>query len=82
MINSFANTLHFALHVLQKGILLVRLKGNNKNVANIYAVQHMLCHKQVETTQNYAAMNDETKRESVNRITLKAPEKKDDVEKD
>lgn len=41
----------------------------------IYTVQHMLGHKNVETTQIYAAMNDETKRESVNRITLRAPEK-------
>ncbi|MCF0186433.1 MAG: site-specific integrase [Bacteroidaceae bacterium] len=37
----------------------------------IYTVQRMLGHKNVETTQIYAAMNDESKRESVNRITLK-----------
>ena len=37
----------------------------------IYTVQHMLGHKNVETTQIYAAMADESKRESVNRITLK-----------
>ena len=37
----------------------------------IYTVQHMLGHKNVETTQIYANMADESKRESVNRITLK-----------
>ena len=37
----------------------------------IYVVQHMLGHKNVETTQVYANMADESKRESVNRITLK-----------
>ena len=37
----------------------------------IYTVQHMLGHKNVETTQIYATMADESKRESVNRITLK-----------
>ena len=37
----------------------------------IYTVQHMLGHKNVETTQIYANMTDESKRESVNRITLK-----------
>ena len=37
----------------------------------IYTVQHMLGHKNVETTQIYANMSDEGKRESVNRITLK-----------
>ncbi len=37
----------------------------------IYTVQHMLGHKNVETTQVYANMADESKRESVNRITLK-----------
>lgn len=45
----------------------------------IYTVQHMLGHKNVETTQIYANMADESKRESVNRITLKpkpAPELK------
>ena len=49
---------------------------------NIYVVQKMLAHKNVETTQIYAALADETKRASVNRITLKAPEKRDDAEKD
>ena len=39
---------------------------------SIYAIQRMLGHKNVETTQIYANMSDETKRESVNRITLKA----------
>ena len=37
----------------------------------VYTVQHMLGHKNVETTQIYANMSDEQKRESVNRITLK-----------
>ena len=37
----------------------------------IYTVQHMLGYKNVETTQIYANMADESKRESVNRITLK-----------
>ena len=37
----------------------------------IYTVQHMLGHKNVETTQIYANMADESKPESVNRITLK-----------
>lgn len=38
---------------------------------SIYAVQHMLGHKNVATTQIYADMADETKRQSVDRITLK-----------
>ena len=38
---------------------------------SIYAVQHMLGHKNVVTTQIYADMADETKRQSVDRITLK-----------
>jgi site-specific recombinase XerD len=38
---------------------------------SVYTVQHMLGHKNVSTTQIYAAMADESKRESVNRITLK-----------
>ena len=37
----------------------------------IYTVQHMLGHKNVETTQIYANMTDSSKRESVNRISLK-----------
>ncbi|MDO4215286.1 MAG: site-specific integrase [Bacteroidales bacterium] len=37
----------------------------------IYTVQHLLGHKNVGTTQIYANMADESKRESVNRITLK-----------
>lgn len=40
---------------------------------NIYVVQKMLGHKSVETTEIYAKMADEQKRQSVNRITLKAP---------
>ena len=38
---------------------------------SIYAIQRMLGHKNVETTQIYADMSDETKRQSVDRITLK-----------
>lgn len=38
---------------------------------SLYTVQHMLGHKNVATTQIYAAMADESKRESVDRITLK-----------
>ena len=38
---------------------------------SVYTVQHMLGHKNVATTQIYAAMADESKRESVDRITLK-----------
>ena len=38
---------------------------------SIYAVQHMLGHKNVATTQIDADMADETKRQSVDRITLK-----------
>jgi site-specific recombinase XerD len=38
---------------------------------SVYTVQHMLGHKNVATTQIYAAMADESKRESINRITLK-----------
>ena len=38
---------------------------------SVYTVQHMLGHKNVSTTQIYAAMADESKRESVNRITIK-----------
>ena len=39
---------------------------------SVYTVQHMLGHKNVSTTQIYAEMADESKRESVDRITLKA----------
>ena len=38
---------------------------------SIYAIQRLLGHKNVETTQVYADMSDETKRQSVNCITLK-----------
>ena len=38
---------------------------------SVYTVQHILGHKNVATTQIYAAMADESKRESVDRITLK-----------
>lgn len=38
---------------------------------SIYDVQHMLGHKNVATTQIYADMADEVKRQSVDRITLK-----------
>ena len=38
---------------------------------SVYTVQHMLGHKNVTTTQIYAEMADESKRESINRITLK-----------
>lgn len=38
---------------------------------SVYSVQHILGHKNVSTTQIYAAMADESKRESINRITLK-----------
>ena len=38
---------------------------------SIYAIQRMLGHKNVETTQIYADLCDASKRESVNRITLK-----------
>ena len=38
---------------------------------SVYTVQHMLGHKNVSTTQIYATMADDSKRESVNRITLK-----------
>ncbi len=38
---------------------------------SVYTVQHMLGHKNVWTTQIYANMADESKRESVNHITLK-----------
>jgi len=38
---------------------------------SIYVVQKMLAHKNVETTQIYAAMADEQKRLSASRITLK-----------
>ena len=44
---------------------------------NIYVVQKMLARKNVKTTRIYAALADETKRESVNRITLMAPELKE-----
>ncbi len=39
---------------------------------SVYTVQHILGHKNVATTQIYAAMADESKRESVDRITLKS----------
>ena len=39
---------------------------------SVYTVQHMLGHKNVSTTQIYAAMADESKRESVDKITLKS----------
>ena len=38
---------------------------------SIYVIQRILGHKNVETTQIYADMSDETKRQSVDRITLK-----------
>ena len=38
---------------------------------SVYTVQHMLGHKNVSTTQIYADMADDSKRKSVNRITLK-----------
>lgn len=44
---------------------------------SIYAVQHMLGHKNVSTTQIYADMGDESKRQSVNRITLRGKPEKD-----
>jgi len=39
---------------------------------NLYAVQQMLGHKDISIPQIYANMADESKRESVNRISLKA----------
>ena len=39
---------------------------------SVYTVQHMLGHKNVSTTQIYATMADDSKRESVDRITLKS----------
>ena len=39
---------------------------------SVYTVQHMLGHKNVATTQIYAEMADESKRESVDKITLKS----------
>ena len=39
---------------------------------SVYTVQHILGHKNVSTTQIYAAMADESKRESVDKITLKS----------
>jgi site-specific recombinase XerD len=39
---------------------------------SVYTVQHILGHKNVATTQIYAAMADESKRESVDKITLKS----------
>lgn len=44
---------------------------NDKNYRLFYLNQHILGHKNVSTTQIYAAMADESKRESINRITLK-----------
>ena len=38
---------------------------------SIYVVQRLLAHKNVSTTQIYAEMADELKRQSVDRITLK-----------
>lgn len=38
---------------------------------SVYTVQHMLGHKNVSTTEIYSKMADESKRESVNRISLK-----------
>ena len=38
---------------------------------SIYVVQRLLAHKNVSTTQIYADMADELKRQSVDRITLK-----------
>ena len=38
---------------------------------SVYTVQHMLGHKNVETTQIYANMADQSMRDSVDRITLK-----------
>jgi integrase len=37
---------------------------------SVYTVQHMLGHKNVSTTQIYATMADDSKRESVNRIRI------------
>ena len=39
---------------------------------SVYIVQHILGHKNVATTQIYAAMADSSKRESVDKITLKS----------
>ncbi|MCR5817866.1 MAG: site-specific integrase [Prevotella sp.] len=39
---------------------------------SVYTVQHMLGHKNVATTQIYAEMADESKRQSVDKITLKS----------
>ena len=39
---------------------------------SVYTVQHILGHKNVATTQIYAAMADSSKRESVDKITLKS----------
>ena len=39
---------------------------------SVYTAQHILGHKNVATTQIYAAMADESKRESVDKITLKS----------
>ena len=51
MINSVANTLHFAFYVYQKELIFVRSKGNNKNDMNIHVEQKRMCHN-VDTSSS------------------------------
>ena len=63
------------LQIMPKTLICEWGRGTGKGVVEagriLYAVQHMLGHKNVATTQIYADMADETKRQSVDRMTLK-----------
>ena len=60
-------TKHISFHCTRHTFGILQVEAGTA----VYTVQHMLGHKNVETTQIYADMSDEQKRESINRITLK-----------
>jgi len=60
-------TKHITFHCSRHTFATLQVEAGT----SVYVVQHFLGHKSVETTQIYARMSDEQKRESVDRITLK-----------